>query len=128
MENIEVMPVSLLKELAASAIYAATATRAEANELRQAYVASLERTIGGFAVSALTWRSAGDIAVGALKDAMDKVQVAREQRADLVGLFCNEWNSKLHDKCPGRRMVSPPEAVGARAMRSSAATLDRPRG
>lgn len=37
---------------------------------------------------------AGDVAVEALKAAMTTVGIEGENRANLIGFFCNEWNTR----------------------------------
>ena len=59
--------------------------------------------------------ASGDLAIGSLKCAMDKVQTRPDQRANLIGMFCNEWN--LLTTAEAHRATENP-MQGARVVRS----------
>lgn len=58
----------------------------------------LEHHLGGIGMGGQgrsTAVEAGNAAVAALKSALTKAGVAEEQRATIIGHFCNEWNTGI---------------------------------
>lgn len=60
-------------------------------------------------------QSSGDLAIGALKTAMTQVDTRQDQRANLIGMFCNAWNEQT--QLDAHRLTDG-NGVGFRATRS----------
>lgn len=81
--------------------------------LLEAFTVEWQRTTRDMAE--VSHQSSGDLAFSTLKSAMDKVQTRSDQRENLIGMFCNEWNLLSN---PGAHRGDPSHAMGARATRS----------
>lgn len=84
--------------------------------LQEAFDASWKRITRD--MTTVSMQSAGDLAIGTLKAAMDAADTKADLRANLIGLFCNEWNAVMHPEA--HRMSKPSQATGSR----STATFD----
>jgi hypothetical protein len=60
-------------------------------------------------------QSSGDLAISALKAAMDQVKTRQDQRANLIGMFCNAWNEQTQ---PEAHRLAEGSGTGFRATRS----------
>lgn len=97
-------------EIASSAFQAACGSAA----LLAAFNGEWKRTTLG--MSEISMQSSGDLAVSTLKSAMDKIQTRPDQKANLVGMFCNEWNRLAHPDT--HRVPDDQISLGARVSRS----------
>lgn len=105
--NLETIHVTEAGEKAFLALKTVTGSQV----LQGAFEASWKRVTRR--MSKVTIISAGDIAIGSLKGAMDAVATPSELRTNLIGMFCNEWNALTHPDA--HRMSTPPQAAGARS-------------
>ena len=78
--------------------------------LQTAFGAQWNRVTRG--MSEVKLQSSGDIAIDSLKTAMDHVKTRDDQRANLIGMFCNAWNELTQ---PDAHRISDGQGVGFRA-------------
>ena len=81
--------------------------------LQTAFAVHWNRTTRAMGEVAL--QSSGDLAISTLKAAMDQVNTRQDQRANLIGMFCNAWNEQAQREA---RRFAEGDGTGCRAMQS----------
>jgi hypothetical protein len=103
MENITVTQAGEFAKTALASVCGSVA-------LQTAFAVHWNRTTR--ALSDVALQSSGDLAVSTLMVAMDQVQTRQDQRANLIGMFCNAWNECTQ---PAAHRISEGEGTGFRA-------------